>query len=191
MSLKSNYKLRDATVTDAPAVLDIYRPFISTSITSLEFEVPTEEEIRRRIKNTLLNFPWLVCEAEDGSVAGYAYGSKHRDREGYQWIAETGIYTSPDHRGKGIGSLLYEKLCEILAKQGYFQALAIISGNNLGSIEFHKKCGFKYVGEYKNCGNKFGKWCDVSWYSKQLNKLKDDPEKPIPYSLIKHSIVLN
>lgn len=193
---KTVFKLRDAIAeTDAASVLSIYSPFISETLTSFEFDVPTEVEIKRRIRTTQQHFPWLICEAVNVNdiegnnvIAGYAYGSKHRDREGYQWVSEVGIYLSPAFRGQGAGKILYNKLCEILANQGYFIALAIIAGDNQGSIEFHKSLGFQFVGEWKNYGNKFGKWCDVTWYSKQLQKFKENPEKPKAYEEVRHLI---
>lgn len=37
------------------------------------------------------------------------------------------------------------------------------SKNDGASIEFHKKMGFEFVGEFKHIGYKFGKWYGIVW----------------------------
>lgn len=191
-SSSSGFRLRDAELSDASEILAIYAPFVKDSLTSFEYDVPTEADIKRRIQYIQENFPWIICETADGTVAGYAYASKFRDREAYQWVAETAIYVSQTFRGQGgVGTILYKKLCEILKEQGYYQALGIVSADNPASFKFHEKLGFKYAGEFKNCGNKFGEWCDVRWFSKPLRELQNNPEKPKKYSEIQNRISLN
>jgi phosphinothricin acetyltransferase len=53
--------LRFARETDAAALLGIYAQYIDTSVT-FEYELPDEAEFAARIRDTLLTYPYLVCE---------------------------------------------------------------------------------------------------------------------------------
>ena len=75
--------IRPAVSDDAPALLDIYAPYVIETAITFEYEVPTLDDFRQRIKNTLHTHPYLVIE-RDGEIAGYAYtgqlGSRARRR---------------------------------------------------------------------------------------------------------------
>ncbi len=66
--------IRPVTLTDAPAILAIYAPYITDTVITFETEVPALEDFTSRIENIASSYPYLVCEL-DGTVAGYAYAS--------------------------------------------------------------------------------------------------------------------
>ena len=57
-------KIRIAQEADAPALLDIYRPYILHTAITFEYEVPTAEEFTRRIRHTLKRYPYLAAEKD-------------------------------------------------------------------------------------------------------------------------------
>ncbi|MBR6664891.1 MAG: GNAT family N-acetyltransferase [Lachnospiraceae bacterium] len=65
----SKVRIRVATSKDGAAILEIYKWYIENTAVTFETEVPPVEEFERRIENTLVRFPWLVCEI-DGVVSG-------------------------------------------------------------------------------------------------------------------------
>ena len=65
--------------------------------------------MRRRIAETTVAYPWVVCD-RDGVVTGYAYATQHRTRAAYQWCVETSVYVHPDFRHSGIARGLYTSL---------------------------------------------------------------------------------
>lgn len=75
-------KIRAATPDDASALLGIYAPYVKNTSITYEYDVPSEEEFRRRIESTLKKYPYLVLE-RNGDILGYAYvGPLHsRDRK--------------------------------------------------------------------------------------------------------------
>ena len=78
----SKMQIRLIADADAQAVLNVYAPYvISTSIT-FEYDVPTLEDFKHRIKLVIEDYPWLVCEHEN-TIIGYTYASKHRFKIGY------------------------------------------------------------------------------------------------------------
>ena len=160
--------IRLATQADIPAILDIYGPYILNTAISFEYSVPTLEEFTLRFRSITAQFPWLVWE-EKGKVLGYAYGSLPFGREAYRWCASGSIYLAPEAQGKGIGRKLYNALEAVLTAQGYRKIYAIITSDNPGSLRFHEKLGYRFVGEFPDCGVKFSKLYSVVWMEKTLN----------------------
>ena len=159
--------IRDAHQGDAPALLDIYRPFVLETAVSFELTPPTVAEFEARIASAQTHWAWLVAERA-GEVAGYAYASAFRTRAAYRFTVETSAYVHPDHRGRGFAGALYRELFEVLREKGYCNAYAGIALPNDASIAFHKSLGFTHVGTFHRAGWKFGRWHDVSWWEARL-----------------------
>ena len=64
--------IRSATPDDAGAILDIYAYYVENTAISFEYDVPSEDDFRTRIKKTLERYPYLVLE-DEGMIRGYAY----------------------------------------------------------------------------------------------------------------------
>ncbi|MDO8630372.1 MAG: N-acetyltransferase family protein, partial [Phycisphaerales bacterium] len=109
MCASSHLEIRLAKPDDAESVAAIYAPIVRDTHLSAEFDVPTPEEMRRRIADTLLTHPWLVAE-RGGEIIGYAYATSHRSRSAYQWIAEVSVYIRPTDHRRGVAQALYTRL---------------------------------------------------------------------------------
>lgn len=163
--------IRSATEADAPAVLEIYRPFVENTAVSFEMVAPTVDELAARVRKAQTNWEWLVAE-RDGQILGYAYGSMHRERPGYRWSVEVSAYVDPRHHRQGVGRALYLRLFEILTDKGFCNAYAGITQPNEASVALHRSLGFEPVGIFKSIGRKYGKWQDVAWFHRVL---RDSP----------------
>jgi L-amino acid N-acyltransferase YncA len=170
--------IRLATDADVPAITDLYRPIVETTAISFETEPPGEDEMRRRIHDTLTRYPWLVLD-RDGEIGGYAYATQHRVRAAYQWSVDTSIFVHPSFRRSGVGHGLYASLFAILAAQGYFNAYAGIALPNPASVALHERAGFEPLGVYRRVGYKFGAWHDVGWWQLVLRQHEIDPQQPL------------
>ncbi len=159
--------LRDAEPRDVPALLAIYRPFVTDTTVSFELEPPTEAEFEQRIASAQSQWAFRVAERE-GEVAGYAYATAFRSRAAYRWTVETSAYVHPAHRKQGVARSLYLSLFEALVAKGYCTAYAGITLPNDTSVAFHRSLGFTPVGIFHRAGWKFGAWRDVSWWERTL-----------------------
>jgi L-amino acid N-acyltransferase YncA len=171
-------EIRPAADRDASAIAEIYAPFVESSATSFETEAPSAEEIRRRLHETTVAYPWLVCVRGE-TVAGYAYATKHRVRAAYQWSVETSVYVHDSCRRAGVGRGLYTSLFAILAAQGFVNAYAGITLPNDRSVALHEAVGFQPVGVYRKIGYKTGAWHDVGWWHLALKAHPSSPEPPV------------
>jgi L-amino acid N-acyltransferase YncA len=161
-------EIRAATCDDARAIAAIYRPFVEETTISFEFVAPDATEMQRRMQRVTSNYPWLVaCEGK--AVVGYAYASRHRERDAYASSVDVSIYTAERVRGKGLGTQLYSELLDVLSQRGdLHRAFAGIALPNAASVALHQKLGFTPIGTYHEVGQKFGRWIDVAWWERPL-----------------------
>lgn len=171
--------IRLANAADAAAIHQIYQPIVRDTHISFEHTVPAISEIAARIKKTLRQYPWLVCEV-DGQLAGYAYASAFRARVAYQWTAETTVYIHSGFQRRGVSRALYSALLAVLGEQGYCSAVGVIALPNDGSVRAHESLGFRKIGVFKNVGYKAGDWRDTGWWQLELRPPPKSPRAPRP-----------
>ena len=172
---KMEIKIRTACPEDAGQIRDIYAHYVLHTAITYEYEVPTLEEMRDRIENTLRKYPYIAAE-EKGKILGYAYAGPFKQRAAYDWSVETSIYVSGDARGRGIGKGLLDSLEEALRRQNILNANACIAvpGDKedqyltFDSVRFHEKMGYLPVGTFHNCACKFDRWYNMIWMEKML-----------------------
>ncbi len=175
--------IRVARADDAEAIHAIYAPIVAHTVISFELDVPTIDEMRRRIDATLERFPWLVSEDEAGRVDGYVYASRHRERAAYQWSVDVTAYVREDRRGRGVGKALYPRLFDELSALGYRQAFAGIALPNDASVALHESVGFTHVGVYRDVGFKLGAWRNVGWWQRTLRGDAQSPVEPVAFGV--------
>ena len=158
---------RLANRDDAPAMLELYRPYVEADTASFEYEAPSLSAFVARFEAITADFPWYVAE-EGGEIAGFAYASRPFERAAYQWLAELSVYVAVPFHGRGVGRALYAALERDLLDMGYVSAWALITKENAPSIAFHEKLGYRLMAEMPNAGYKFGRWLSVVWYRKDL-----------------------
>ena len=159
--------IRQATEADAPALVAVYAPYVESTPVSFETVVPSVDEFAARIARSLSKWQHLVAECA-GQIAGYAYGSAHRERAAYRFAVEVSAYVDPRFHRQGIGSALYRRLFEDLTAKGYCTAFAGITVPNDASVGMHRNVGFEMIGVFRNIGWKFDRWHDVAWMQRTL-----------------------
>ena len=164
--------IRDAAMTDAARIREIYDYYVQHTAISFEYETPTQEEMETRMRRIMARYPYLVAE-RDGVVQGYAYAGAFHPRAAYDWCCELTVYMARDARRCGMGRRLYETLEQALRAMGICNLYACIAyperedryltGN---SAAFHEHLGFQQVGLFRECGYKFGRWYHMVWMEK-------------------------
>ena len=176
--------IRAAEAGDAPAIAAIYAPHVLNGIISFETDAPDADAIRARMTASDGLYPWLVATdgPEDGSVLGYAYAGKFRERPAYRYVVETSIYMAGTAQRAGTGRLLYDALIDTLRAQGFAQAIGVIALPNDASIAVHEAVGFRKAGIYREVGFKFGRWIDVGFWQCMLHAATIPPTEPKKFS---------
>ena len=156
--------------------------------------MPSEEEFRKRISDTLEKYPFVIAETE-GVPVGYACaGPFNNGRRAYDWSAELTVYTDKNYQNCGIGKLLYTELEDILSRMGVtnlYACIAVPEEENdqyldRNSIGFHRHMGYESVGQFHKCGYKFGRWYDVIWAEKIIGNHFSNQPDVVNYNDIKN-----
>jgi len=179
-----NATIRPAAPQDAAGILAIYAPIVRDTAISFEVEPPTVPEMQQRMAQTLLKFPWLVCERQ-GDILGYVYATQHRARAAYQWSVDVSVYIHAEMHRSGIGRGLYTALFSLLHRQGFYNLYAGITLPNDGSVGLHEALGFQTVGVYRSVGFKFGAWHDVGWWHLPLRSGSQTPDLPAAFDTVR------
>lgn len=156
--------IRPATSADLAEIQAIYAHHVLHGTGTFEDAPPSVEEITARFAAATAadgRAGWLVATDATG-VQGYVIYAQYRDRSGYRFCAEDGVYVRDDVRGQGLGKTLVAAAIEAAAAAGYSQMIAVIGDQaNAGSIGLHASLGFRQVGLLRGVGFKFGRWLDV------------------------------
>ena len=158
---RSRLTVRMATPDDAAAVVTLYNWYVTHGT--------------QTFADVLEKAPFLVAYTADGRLAGYACAHPWHTRRAFAWDVETTVYCAPDVLGQGTGRKLYRALLELLRRQGYHNAFALVTRPNPQSDAFHKALGFTRYGVEKNSGYKFGRWLDLGYWACPLNPPADPP----------------
>jgi len=174
----SDIIIRDVSDADMPAIHEIYAHQVLHGVSSWEEEPPSLEEIILRRDNVIQGgYPYRVA-VMDGVVVGYSYASAYRPRPGYRHTVENSIYIAESAQRLGLGKRLLEDLISICTDLNFRQMIAVVGDSeNVMSIDFHTKMGFRRIGTIDSIGYKFGRWLDSVIL--QLNLGDGDTTPPV------------
>jgi len=157
--------IREVTIGDAAAIIDIYNYYILNTTVTFEEQAITAADMAGRIRDITAKFPWLVLEHE-GRIMGYAYASAWKPRGAYKHSVETTVYLQHGLAGKGYGTALYTSLLARLQQMPLHAIIGGVALPNDSCIALHQKFGFEKVAQFKEVGFKFGQWIDVTYWEK-------------------------
>ena len=158
------------------AILDILNEQIRTSTSVYEYAERTPESMVAWFKGKeAKQYPVIGVEDESGALMGFATYGVFRERPAYKYTVEHSVYVHQDHRGKGLGLALMERLIEAARAQGLHVMVGGIDATNAASIALHEKLGFVHAGTIRESGYKFGSWLDLAFYQLTLQT----PRNPV------------
>lgn len=188
-------QIRIASAQDAAALRSIYAPYVLHTAVTFEYEVPSIQEFESRIRRTLQKYPWLVAVQND-EILGYSYAAPFHERAAYDWAVETSIYVEQNHRGMGLGRLLYNALEKVLLKQNILNLNACIAYPSeedeyltKDSASFHHHFGYRLAGEFYQCGYKFSRWYNMIWMEKHIGAHLTNQPPVIPFCEIQNTLL--
>jgi L-amino acid N-acyltransferase YncA len=149
--------LRAATAADVPALTAIYNEGIAGREATFETSPREPSEIAGWLEEGL---PFVVAEAPDGTIVGFARVSAYSDRCVYSGVGEHGVYVATAAQGRGVGQALLEELCAVAERAGYYKLTSRIFTTNAASRAVHLAAGFEEVGVQRRHGRLDGEWRD-------------------------------
>jgi len=166
--------IRPAVDADLGAMTEMYNFYVRETPITFDIAEVSLESRREWLshysetgRHRMLVAEQLVTE-RDSILLGYSGSSKLRPRPAYDTSVETTVYVHPAHHGRGIGSMLYTALFDLLSREDVHRAYAGVTLPNEASVGLHRKFGFKDIGAYHEVGRKFGRYWDVAWFEKEI-----------------------
>ena len=158
------------------AILDILNEQIRTSTAVYEYVPRTLESMAAWFKTKQeKGYPVIGVEDETGALMGFATYGIFRDRPAYKYSVEHSVYVHEDHRRKGLGKVLMERLITAAREQDLHVMVGGIDATNTVSIALHEQLGFVHAGTVRQAGFKFGRWLDLAFYQLTLQT----PQQPV------------
>jgi len=160
MSEPGTILIRAATADDLEAITAIYNDAVRNTVSTFDTRERTMDQQMAWLTKRETKHPVVVAES-GGKVAGWASLGPWSERGAYAGTAEISLYVSENHRRKGIGKALVERILELGGKAGLHAVISRIVSSNKASLELSRKSGFKPAGTLKEVGHKFGKYHDI------------------------------
>jgi len=158
--------IRNLHISDAAAVLDIYRQGLNSGEASFETEAPDWETWQSKYHP----FCRLVWEQDD-QVQGWAALAQVSVRECYRGVAEVSVYVATHGVGQGIGSKLMAALVEGSENNGIWSLYSSIFPENQATLKLHLRHGFRQVGIRERIAQRHGRWRDTLILERRSNKI--------------------
>jgi RimJ/RimL family protein N-acetyltransferase/N-acetylglutamate synthase-like GNAT family acetyltransferase len=139
----ADYAVRAGSAADLPQVAELSRRWEAEAITR-GFRADTEASLGERLG------PYCLVAEHAGRVVGYAIGAVRESEglavlpAGVPYLEVEDLYLRPEHRSRGLGGRLLERLFEEAAARGVERAL--VYSSNLAwerTVAFYRRHGFR------------------------------------------------
>jgi phosphinothricin acetyltransferase len=166
--MQERIAIRDANESDISSITNIYNDVIASSNAIYrEDSVPESERLIWYLDKKANNFPVIVAVLNE-KVIGYGVFGTFRFGEGYNHTVEHSVHVASDHRGRGIGKQILERLISLATEQKRRVMVAAIDSTNVGSIALHLKYGFVETARMPHVAQKKNELLDLVLMQKAL-----------------------
>lgn len=156
-------KFTDADADAVAQILDYFalNTFVSYSCTAVG------AKIVKLLQAMSGEHPFYVVEV-DGMVVGSGGLKPVHPGDCVRRTGEVGYSFLPEYTGRGLGSLLLQRLESDARRMGMDTLVASIASKNEQSLAFHARHGFVECGRFVRAGRKFDQDFDIVWMQKFL-----------------------
>jgi L-amino acid N-acyltransferase len=161
--------IRDASKEDFRGITEIYNDVLlhSTAIFR-ETPITVEEALSFWTSRLELQYPTVVASREN-RIVGYASFAAFRSSPGYLYTVEHTVHVEAGARGTGVGSALVRELIARAQALGKHVMVGAVDAENIGSLRFHERLGFKRVARFEQVGFKFDKYLDLIFVQRVIS----------------------
>ncbi|MGO4928985.1 N-acetyltransferase family protein [Fundicoccus sp. Sow4_D5] len=166
MTTTTTTVIREAMLSDATKIQEIYMPYILETPYNLDTLIPTLDALQTRIHHASTKYPFLVAE-HNQEVIGFIYASSFYEY-GFKDACLLSIYVSNNTDVRGVGKLLYDHLEALLISNGMHYIVSSIVEDNTRSIKFHQKQHFIEFVRFPELVTKHNRFYTIVWMAKSL-----------------------
>ncbi|MGE7823307.1 arsinothricin resistance N-acetyltransferase ArsN1 family A [Paenibacillus sp. NPDC093718] len=159
--------IRPAVPGDVERILHIYNQGIEDRIATLEVDQKDIAYMNDWFQQHQERYAVIVAQY-DNAVIGWASLNPYSQRCAYDGVADLSIYIDRAFRGKGIGSILLQRLEEIAMKKDFYKIVLFTFPFNQNGQGLYHKLGYRDVGFFEKQGILDGEYVDVKIMEKLL-----------------------
>ncbi|MFB4328038.1 MULTISPECIES: arsinothricin resistance N-acetyltransferase ArsN1 family A [Paenibacillus] len=159
--------IRAADTGDVERILHIYNQGIEDRIATLEVDQKNIAYMNNWFQQHQDRYAVIVAEY-DNEVIGWASLNPYSQRCAYNGVADLSIYIDRTFRGKGVGSMLLQRLEEIAKEKDFYKIVLFTFPFNQNGQGLYHKLGYRDVGVFEKQGILDGKYVDVKIMEKLL-----------------------
>ena len=139
--------IRDATEEDLPAIVEIYNESIPAGKSTADTQpVTVAERIDWFRSFDPKKRPIWVAEDEARIIGCIYLSSFYGGRPAYNKTAEISTYIATDYQGKGLGTILKQKMIEACPRLGVENLISMYFDHNETTKYLNNKFGFEPAG---------------------------------------------
>ena len=159
--------IRLATAADLPAIHELYNHYVLHSTCTYQTEVEPLSAREAWFAARGPEHPVTVAEV-DGTVVAWGALSRFHPRSAYRRTVENAVYVRHDSHRQGVGRAVLADLIERAAALGHHTIVALVDGEQAGSLALHERLGFERAGRIREAGFKFDRWLDVVYLQRMV-----------------------
>jgi phosphinothricin acetyltransferase len=153
-------QIRRADKDDAREIARIYNVHVMAGGVTFDTDPWGESDTAARLSRPDPD-GWYVAEDPRG-VTGWASVRRFSERFGYRFTCESAIYLDPAAYGQGVADALQTQIHTHCRDRNIHHAVARIVSDNVRSIAFHQRYGYRVVGIQHEIGRINNQWVDVT-----------------------------
>ncbi|ETI67717.1 GNAT family N-acetyltransferase [Neobacillus vireti] len=165
-----DFTIRDAILSDLPAIIDIYNSTIPSRMVTADLEPVSVESRVQWLNDHSPDFrPLWVVECQ-GDICAWVSFQSFYGRPAYNGTAEISIYIHPQFRGRKLGKFLIQKALDACPKLEIKTLLGFIFAHNEPSIKLFSNFGFETWAHLPNVAELEGVERDLLILGKRISK---------------------
>src|SRR5258706_1128543 len=130
----------------ATGILEILNEAILTSTALFDYRPRTPENMAAWFRTKGQgNFPVIGAVTGDGTLAGFATFGSFRAWPAYKYSVEHSVYVHREHRARGLGRALMNRLIARAGQQQYHLMVAGIDAANTATVALHIALAFTHA----------------------------------------------
>ncbi|MGG5254313.1 N-acetyltransferase family protein [Neobacillus sp. SM06] len=170
--MQTEYTVRDATINDLPAIVEIYNSTIASRMVTADTEPVTVESRKKWFFDHSPEARPLWVIEKDGQIAGWVSFQSFYGRPAYNGTVEISIYIHSDYRGRKLGKFLMEYAIGECPNLNIKTLLAFIFGHNKRSLKLFDSFGFEKWAHLPNIAELDGIERDLIILGKRIEQNK-------------------
>lgn len=148
-------------------LMDIYNYYVEHTTVTFHLDKLDKKEFSGIVHiQGEKDYTYTIIDGE--KIIGYCSLERFNRKEAYKRSAYVSIYLDKKYTGKDFGSRILKHLEKEAVIKDIKSLIALVCGENTQSIALFIKNGYKFAGELKKAGEKFGRLLNVVYYQKLL-----------------------